>query len=64
MAMAEELGPLVYSLVEGVSGIRTGVAVLGVPLGSCDYITTFLADKVQRFIADFPALSNLADFKL
>ena len=47
-----------------MSGNRTGVAVLGVPLGSDDYIANFLADKVQRFMADFPALNKLTDFKV
>jgi len=31
---------------------------------SDDYIKTFLADKVERVIADFPALNKLTDFKV
>ena len=52
------------SLLKGMSDNRTGVAVLGVPLGSDDYIRNFLGDKVKRFISDFPALNKLTDLKL
>ncbi|KAJ1486851.1 hypothetical protein T484DRAFT_1745382 [Baffinella frigidus] len=63
-AMGEDLGPLVQSLLKGMSENRTGVSVLGVPLGSEDYIRTFLVDKAKRFIGDFPALNKLTDFKV
>ena len=43
---------------------RTGVSVLGVPLGSDDYIKAFLEGKVRRFLDDFPALNKLTDFKV
>jgi len=62
--ISEDLGPLVQSLVKGMMANRSGVSVLGVPMGSDAYIKTFLADKVQRFIADFPALNKLTDFKV
>jgi hypothetical protein len=64
IAMGEKLGPLVQSLLKGMSENRTGVSVLGVPLGSEDYIRTFLEGKVKRFIGDFPALNKLTDFKV
>jgi hypothetical protein len=63
-AMGEDLGPLVQSLLKGMSENRTGVSVLGVPLGSEDYIRTFLVVKANRFIGDFPALNKLTDFKV
>ena len=59
----KNLGPLVQSLVKGMVANRSGVSVLRVPMGSNDYINTFLADKVERFVADFPAL-KLTDFKV
>ena len=45
-----------HNLVKGMMGNRSGVSVLGVPMGSDDYINTFFADKVEHFFADFPAL--------
>jgi hypothetical protein len=63
-ALGEELGPLVQSLLKGMGENRSGVSVLGVPLGSDDYIKTFLHTKVQRFLADFPSLNKLTDFKV
>jgi hypothetical protein len=63
-AMGEELGPLVQNLLKGMGENRSGVSVLGVPLGSDDYIKAFLHTKVQRFLADFPNLNRLTDFKV
>jgi hypothetical protein len=63
-AIGEDSGPLVQSLLKGMSENRSGVSVLGVPLGSDDYIKTFLENKVERFIGDFPALNKLTDFKV
>jgi len=60
----QDLGQLVQSLVKSIMLNRSGVSASGVPMGSDAYIKIFLADKVERFIADFPALNKLTDFKV
>ena len=55
------------NLLKGMSENRSGVSLLGVPLGSDDYIKTFLHTKVQCLLADFPNFPNLnklTDFKV
>ena len=61
--MSQDLGPLVQSLVKGMMANRLRVSVLGVPMGSGDYIKSFLADNVERFIADIPALKQADRFQ-
>ena len=48
-----------HNFVKGIMANRSGVSVLGVPMGSDDYINTFFADKVEHFFADFPALNKV-----
>jgi hypothetical protein len=48
----QDLGQLVQSLVKSIMLNRSGVSVSGVPMGSDAYIKIFLADKVERFIAE------------
>ena len=52
------------NLLKGMSENRSGVSLLGVPLGSDDYIKTFLLTKVQCLLADFPNLNKLTAFKV
>ena len=45
--MSEDLGPLVQSHVKGMMANRSGVSVLGVPMGPDAYIKTFLRGRAN-----------------